>query len=240
MELQSEASDSLLVRINAAGDVEFAVHFGDGGFDLIQGAPIEPGRYLMVGTTSSWGSSAATAFFGVYDATSSQVESLHTMGTGRFDALTGVRGVGQGRFVAAGRVGTQDGGEDAWLMRLDPSNPDWVEWSLVYEAPGLQRVLGAPAVRTDGGLAVVTQELADADDANPSPAVLLTDGLGGISGACPALADAGLLPQPVAEVPLELDISTGAVTFTREVLTAQSDPMIDLEMGAGSALCEPL
>ncbi len=232
-----EASDSLLIKVDAAGGLVYSASFGNGGADVLRGvAPLASGGYLLVGETSSWGAGSEDGYFGVFNPDGDPAISLSTLGGPGYDVLRSLVPAGGDRFIVGGQAGSAATSEDTWLARIDASGELALDWQFVYDAPRDQRMpTGATAQRADGGIA-----LAVSDFDNPGefdPAVLYTDSLGGIDGDCPAVIDDPFAPAAVEEVVIDSTLSQGVSSFTRTALAPGDEPFVALDLGAAAGLC---
>ncbi|MEM6292807.1 MAG: hypothetical protein AAGA54_16150 [Myxococcota bacterium] len=237
----AEVSGNLVTKYDTSGSPVFTFEFGNGGFNIMRGiAPLDGGRYLIVGQTSDWGAGGMDGYFGVLEPQGDPVVSLSTLGGAQFEALRELIPLGDDRFAVAGQAGSVSMTEDAWLLRLDTSDVPTVDFNVVYDSPRNQRmVFGVGAARADGGLSVGLHDVDESNDMTNEPVILHTDSLGGLDQACPTQAADAFAAVPVEDIVTPgTTVSQGSVNFSRTTASATDEPFVAFDWGTQAALCE--
>jgi hypothetical protein len=175
----------------------------------------------------------------VFEPAGDPLLSLSTVGGAGYDVFANVLPVGGGQFLAFGQIGSASMTDDPWIARIDTNGDITLDWHIAYEADADQRAFGGGgAIRADGGLAIAMHDVQGMNDDTFEPAVLYTDSLGGLDDDCPTpTLDAHEAQDWEPDSPVTT-ISQATVTFVRTDIAVMDEPVVTLNMGMSTTLCQ--
>lgn len=159
-----DTADALILKVSAAGEVEWAKTYGGSGNDMaVDIKQTADGGYIVAGWTESFGAGAGTADFWVFKLDSTGgIEWEKRYGGADIEQAWSVDIASDGYVVAGGTTSFGAGKADYWVLKLDAEGG--ISWQKTYggaedDAPGgdYEEYVARVLVDKDGNYVVASE-----------------------------------------------------------------------------------